>query len=522
MARVCDAREKEALHIDAEDTGPAAAQSPGGVQGLTRPNTEELLDAIQQPITPGLVPLERSPHTPPSRPRRTKKRLSTATRRSHHVKNRKEEVTGGGNNTMKLARKLIISKRGLAIAEKGEESDDEVVGRYEAAFEDPLSPAQMGALSALAKGASRRGRRAGGPPPSKLVAPVKFRFENVWVQREDFLAVVYHAWRSCPSQLDPFVNLHAKLSSTARALRSWSSQFTNDLELRAAISSELIFRLDKAMDSRALSAEEMQFRAMLKMNCLGIAAMQRTMWRQRSRIQWLREGDANTHFFHAKASARRRKSYIHRVELDNVSYTEQQDKEEAVWKFFHDMLGQARPRKHSINLEALGIIPVDLTDQELPISPEEVRAAITDLPSDKAPGSDGYTALFFKKCWHLISNDIMRAIRALESATSRNLHLLNPATMILLPKTPDAAHPKDFRPISLVHFFAKLFTKILALRLRLRMHELVGPCQSAFIKQRVIHDNFVFVRAHAKLFRQTKTPTLLLKMDLQKAFDSIS
>ncbi|KAM0854466.1 hypothetical protein ACQ4PT_050425 [Festuca glaucescens] len=105
---------------------------------------------------------------------------------------------------------------------------------------------------------------------------------------------------------------------------------------------------------------------------------------------------------------------------------------------------------------------------------------------------------------------------------SRNLHLLNSANMIMLPKTPNAAHPSEFRPISLVHFFGKLITKILALRLRPRMHELVSPCQSAFIKKRAIHDNFVFVRAQARLFRQKKMPALLLKLDLQKAFDSIS
>jgi hypothetical protein len=170
----------------------------------------------------------------------------------------------------------------------------------------------------------------------------------------------------------------------------------------------------------------------------------------------------------------------------------------------------------------LGISPIDLADQETPITPVEVRAAIMDMSSDKAPGPDGFTALFFKKCWPLICFDIMRAVATMECRVSRNLHLLNSANMILLPKTPDAVHPSEFRPISLVHFFGKLITKILALRLRPRMHELVSPCQSAFIKKRAIHDNFVFVRAQARLFRQKKMPALLLKLDLQKAFDSIS
>jgi hypothetical protein len=132
-----------------------------------------------------------------------------------------------------------------------------------------------------------------------------FRFENAWVSQPDFMETVQNAWHSERHQVDPFINLHRKLLTTARALTNWSSNFFSNLDLRAAISSELIFQLDQAMDNRQLSEGERQFRAMLKVNCLGIAAIQRTMWRQRSRIQWLREGDASTRFFHAKASVRR-------------------------------------------------------------------------------------------------------------------------------------------------------------------------------------------------------------------------
>ena len=34
------------------------------------------------------------------------------------------------------------------------------------------------------------------------------------------------------------------------------------------------------------------------------------MWGQRAKVQWLKDGDRNTRFFHSKASQRRRKNFI--------------------------------------------------------------------------------------------------------------------------------------------------------------------------------------------------------------------
>ena len=53
------------------------------------------------------------------------------------------------------------------------------------------------------------------------------------------------------------------------------------------------------------------------------------------------------------------------------------------------------------------------------------------------------------------------------------------------------------------------------------MNELVSNAQSAFIKKRSIHDNFMYVRNLARKLHKSKTPTLLFKLDIRKAFDSV-
>ena len=71
---------------------------------------------------------------------------------------------------------------------------------------------------------------------------------------------------------------------------------------------------------------------------------------------------------------------------------------------------------------------------------------------------------------------------------------LNQALLTLIPKRAGAAGLGDYRPISLIHLVAKIFAKMLSLRLAPRLNELVSPVQNAFIPGRSLHDNFMLVR----------------------------
>jgi hypothetical protein len=138
------------------------------------------------------------------------------------------------------------------------------------------------------------------------------------------------------------------------------------------------------------------------------------------------------------------------------------------------------------------------------------------------PGPDGFTGIFFKKCWGIIKYDVMRAIESFGDLHVQSFHWLNSANIAFLPKKEGAEEVADFRLISLIHAIAKIIAKMLAIRLAPFMNELVSNAQSAFIKKRSIHDNFLYVKNLATKFNKAKIPALLFKLDIRKAFDSIS
>jgi hypothetical protein len=321
---------------------------------------------------------------------------------------------------------------------------------------------------------------------------------------------------------NPLTRLRVKLGRTARALRAWSKGKFGDVRFQLHLANEVILRLDVAQESRNLSDLEFHFRKTLKVRVLGLAAIERSRRRQASRITWLREGDANTRFFHVKINSRRRKNFIPALTTDATIATTHKDKEEALFVHFNAVLGTSVPRERSLNWEALDLPTLPDAGLDNPFTAKEVWEAIKDSPAEKAPGPDGFNGFFYRRCWGIIRPDIMAVFQHLFHLAGGDFASLNRAFVCLLPKTAGASRIGDFRPISLIHSVAKLFAKVLARRLSPVMGAMVSPAQSAFLKNRTLHDNYLYVRNTARTLHRRKRPSLLIKLDFAKAFDSVS
>jgi exonuclease III len=350
----------------------------------------------------------------------------------------------------------------------------------------------------------------------------RFQFESYWLKLEGFRDVVDSAWTVVDGDPDPFRRLVAKLKRTARRLMSWADKMVGSVKLQLMIAREVVYRLDVAMESRPLTADERALRARLKCTYLGLASLERTMARQRAKVAWLKEGDANTTFFHQHATYRRQKNVIHSLTVDGAVIGDHAAMAEATFEHFQSLLGTAVDREFSLDLDFIGITAGDLSELEHPFTEDKIWEVVRRLPHGKAPGPDGFTAEFLRCCWGTVKADFMLAFHKLHTVNGRGFQGLNQALITLLPKRCDAASLGDYRPISLIHIFAKLVAKVLASRLAPRLGAMVDANQCAFIQKRCIHDNFMMVQQTARLLHRLKEPRVMLKLDIARAFDSVS
>lgn len=353
----------------------------------------------------------------------------------------------------------------------------------------------------------------------------RFHFENFWCKLPGFLEIVKGACEEEVDSTDPAKVLSIKLQRTAKALRSWGQKKQNTLRMQFQIANDVILRLDTTQETRGLSLEERRLKAFLKGKCLALAALERVRLRHRARVRGMQEGNANSKYFHLKANGRRRKHLIPYLKVGSGTATYMEDKLNMARDFFSNLMGSTKSPGCSLRLEALGLSrlsPEMAHGLEVPFTEEKIKHVIWDMLTDRAPGPDGFSGLFFRTCWEIIAKDFMVVMKMLFERRFYSFGALNSSILTLLPKNEDPLQLSDFRPTNLIHGAAKFFAKALATRLAALLPSLISQAQSAFVSKRSIHENFKFVRNAARTLRQKKKQAVMMKIDISKAFDTLS
>ena len=177
-----------------------------------------------------------------------------------------------------------------------------------------------------------------------IVGKKRFHFESFWLKLEGFLEAVQQSWDEQVVCNCPLETISIKLKRLTKALQSRSQRQVGNIKSQLALARHILHHLEIAQDHQALSTDEEWLRCKLKQHCLYFASLERTIARLHSRVCYLKEGDANTSFFHKQAGSRKRKNFIAKlVEGDRVAIT-QEDKHQVLFNHFDGVLGQAKAR----------------------------------------------------------------------------------------------------------------------------------------------------------------------------------
>ena len=121
---------------------------------------------------------------------------------------------------------------------------------------------------------------------------------------------------------------------------------------------------------------------------------------------------------------------------------------------------------------------------------EEVKVALNQMAPLKSPGPDGMPPLFSQHYWDLVGKNITTYVLSFLNSTSLPENL-NHTFITLIPKVKNLELVSEFCPISLCNVLYKIFSKMLANRLKKILPHIITKHQSAFTKDRLIPDNIL-------------------------------
>jgi len=97
----------------------------------------------------------------------------------------------------------------------------------------------------------------------------------------------------------------------------------------------------------------------------------------------------------------------------------------------------------------------------------------------------------------------------------------NASFIVLVSKVRDPSKLDQYRPISLVGAQYKIISKVLASRMKKVLPSLIDESQSAFVKGRGIFDSVLMANEVVEDLMRNGRRGLCLKVDFEKAYDSV-
>ena len=211
------------------------------------------------------------------------------------------------------------------------------------------------------------------------------------------------------------------------------------------------------------------------------------------------------------------------IDDGGISKTTPIDLAEHVQRFYTKLYScdQVNPIEQNFFLNNLDVGLSDQQKEHLQndLSDFEIETAISQMAKGKAPGPDGLSVEFYTRCWPIVKHDFVNLLNQMYSTQSIDNRTKSGFITLIYKKGPKT-NISNYRPISLLNYDLKIFTKCLTNRLKPFMTNLSHKNQYAKPGKQIF--------SIANLLRDlwwdasdSKIDAYFVSLDFKKAFDSI-
>eukprot|EP00253_Pinus_taeda_P027023 PITA_27023 len=240
-----------------------------------------------------------------------------------------------------------------------------------------------------------------------------FRFEGFWLTHPDFKDFVQYTWKAfTPPEGSKMYQFQHKLKNLKYHLKHWNVEIFGNIFKEHQNLMKNLANLHQRIITEGHMADTLAEEQSIHTQLEERRKEEEILWKQKSRIRWLKEGERNTKFFHRTIVQRRMHNNIPFLQKQDGTRIEQHEEIEKEFlthfKEVHQEQNMDRgPTIDRIIQHVLKLITEEHNELLLkPISTQEVDTTMSQLKEGKAPGRDGFTTTFFHSFWDMINNEV--------------------------------------------------------------------------------------------------------------------
>ncbi|XP_026438855.1 uncharacterized protein LOC113337378 [Papaver somniferum] len=233
---------------------------------------------------------------------------------------------------------------------------------------------------------------------------ITFRYHSVWTTHPDFLKVIAESWIEECSGNHAVIFLN-KLKRLKHVLKKWNCEVFGDLRIKLKQDDEEVLSTTLLSNVDPENIELLNNLVTARGKQEIVSKQYNELMRAKSRVKWVKEGGANTAFFHTCTRIRKTQNNIFELENADGTLVIEQNQIFDILVTHYENKFEAGSIEFAENI--FEVIPKVLSEEDnfflddIPSS-VEIKDAVFAMDANGAPGPDGYPGCFYRYAWKLL------------------------------------------------------------------------------------------------------------------------